>query len=260
LPHVWRYRILGIALFVLIWEVLSFVYPPAIVPGIERVVSALAEVLRQPGIWRDAGDTFLRVLLGTLLSVGIGIFFGIWSTLDARVREAVYPIFVTFEMVPPMAWIVLAILWFRLGHMPSIVVAVATAVPIVFFNLTEGAKQINWRLIEMAESFRVPLRDRIFTLYFPSLLPALLAAASGGLSMNWRVVVMAEALSAYTGLGQKLWGEYLYGSGVNVYAYILLLVLLGLTLDYGLIGLFRSWIMRRYRLYEFQERRRLRAG
>jgi NitT/TauT family transport system permease protein len=58
---------------------------------------------------------------------------------------------------------------------------------------------------------------------------------------------MAEAFSSDAGLGQSLWGGYLYGAIDDVYATILWIVLLGLALEYLLIDPVRHRIERRLR-------------
>ena len=237
---------LGIGLLLVCWQWLSTIYPTAIIPSLGEVGKAIIEIYHNDELMQQVGWSVLRVLIASLLSVLIGVALGVVGGLSTFVYRALYPLFIVFENVPPIAWIVLTIMWFSIGSMPAIAVGVLTAAPIIFFYTVEGVRATPKKLLEMATDFGMNRRERLMQIYLPSIMPPIGASLSTAMSLNWRVVVMAEALSAYNGIGQKLWGSYLYGDSSISYAYIFVIAILGLMMEYLLIKPIKHLIDRRY--------------
>lgn len=228
------------------WELLAHIYPSSIIPSFEDSLKALIIRSHESYFWADLKATLYRITIGTFVSLFLGTILG----MSKQIREIIYPSMVIMENLPPVVWIVLAILWFSIGYIPPIIVAVVSATPLVFFNVVEGVKAVDVNLLEMFKSFKVNKKDLVFSLYLPSIAPYILSAFSSTLSMNWRVVVMAEAFSSYTGIGQRLWGVYIYGSTEEVYAYVLLIAALGITIEYLIVRLFKDITLRKIRVGE----------
>ncbi len=53
--------------------------------------------------------------------------------------------------MPPISWLVLAIIWFRVDGKASIFIAVIETFPLIVINLVESIRNIDYQLIEMGE-------------------------------------------------------------------------------------------------------------
>jgi ABC-type nitrate/sulfonate/bicarbonate transport system permease component len=237
---------IGIALLLGFWQYLSSAYPPAIIPSLGSVGNAMIEVLRDENLLSEAMYSFYRVLVASFISVFGGIALGIIGGSRPFFYKALYPVFIVFENVPPIAWLVIAIMWFSIGSMPSIAVGIFTSIPIIFFYTVEGIRNTKPKLLEMADDFLFPRWKKLLYIYIPSIMPSISASLSTAISLNWRVVVMAEALTAYNGIGQKLWGSYLYGDSVVTFVYVFVIAFLGLCMEYLAVKPLRHVIDRRF--------------
>lgn len=141
---------------------------------------------------------------------------------------------------------VLAIMWLGIGDLPSIVVGVISAVPIIFFYIVSAVRNISPKMFEMAKDFKFSKKKLLTVIYIPSVMPSIAASLSTAIGLSWRVVVMAEALSAYDGIGQKLWGNYMYGDSPVVYSYIFVIAILGLIMEYAIIKPIKYFIENRH--------------
>ena len=56
----------------------------------------------------------------------------------------------------------------------------------------------------MADSFHLSFKMKLFDLYFPHIFSYIFPAWIGALGMAWKIVVMAELLSANDGIGSAL--------------------------------------------------------
>lgn len=106
--------------------------------------------------------------------------------------------------MPPIAWIVLAMIWFGMSDTTVIFTVVIASFPIIFVGALQGTRTIEGDLNEMADSFRVPFRMKLFDVYFPHIFSYIFPAWVSALGMSWKIVVMAELLSANDGIGAAL--------------------------------------------------------
>ena len=242
------YPVLGVVLVGLGWLWLSQIYPPAIIPRINDVYASLVSIIKADRFLLDLGSTMVRVGGSFIISLIIGVAFGIIAGIMPSFFETLHPVMVMAESAPPMAWLVIAILFFGMGHGPSLLVGLSAAIPIFFFHVALAMKGIDRGLIEMARSFGVPEHRIFLSIYFPGVLLSVVGASSSSMSIIWRVVIMAEAFTTAKGLGPQLWGSYLYSESNVVYSYILLIVLLGFGLEYLFIRPAAEYIKKKLRV------------
>lgn len=114
------------------------------------------------------------------------------------------PIITILMGMPPIAWIVLAMIWFGMSDTTVIFTVVLASFPIIFIGALQGTRTLEGDLKEMAESFNLPLKMKIFDLYFPHIFSYVFPSWISALGMSWKIVVMAELLSSNDGIGASL--------------------------------------------------------
>jgi len=238
--------LVGVTLLLVAWSYLATIYPPAIIPSLGSIYDATINIYQNEMIMSEIGYTVYRVFASSIISVIVGVTLGILCGVIEPLNKAITPLAIIFENVPPIGWMVLTIMWFGIGDIPSIVVGVISAVPIIFFYIVSSVQNINPKTFEMAKDFKLSKMKILTSIYIPSIMPSIAASLSTGIGLSWRVVVMAEALSAYDGIGQKLWGNYMYGDTPAVYSYIFIIALLGLAMEYLVAHPIKNKIEKRY--------------
>ena len=87
----------------------------------------------------------------------------------------------------------------------------------------------------MLSSYRVPLARRLKAFYLPhilrQLLPALIVAVGTGL----KITVMAELLGSNDGIGSAIGSARAMLDTVDVMAYVVLIVTIIMSIEYGLL-------------------------
>lgn len=233
-------------MLLVVWKYLSSIYPPVIIPSLESIFEATIDIYKNEMLMSEIGHTVYRVLISASLSVFLGVALGIVCGIIEPLNKAITPLAIIFENVPPIGWMVLAIMWLGIGDLPSIVVGVISAVPIIFFYIVSAVRNISPNMFEMAKDFKFSKKKLLTVIYIPSVMPSIAASLSTAIGLSWRVVVMAEALSAYDGIGQKLWGNYMYGDSPVVYSYIFVIAILGLIMEYAIIKPIKYFIENRH--------------
>jgi len=194
----------SIFLFIACWEVGSQLYNPLVLPSPLDTFATLYELLYRPQAWEQILITAQRAFWGFFISVLIGSLLGLIAGLFATASMMSRPIVTILMGMPPIAWIVLAMIWFGMSHSSVIFTVVVASFPIVFVGALQGTRTIEGSLKEMCDSFNLPWWMKFTNLYFPHIFSYIFPAWVAALGMSWKIVVMAELLASNSGIGAML--------------------------------------------------------
>lgn len=190
----------SILLLLIIWKTLSVIVgAEVILPSPESVLKSLYSVITDSNFIKRLSSTLLRGITGFFISFSLGLIIGVLAGIFQTFRRLVAPLISIIRSTPVMAIILLALIWFNVNYVP-IFVAFLMAFPIICGNLIEGITTVDKNLLEMAKSYKIPLKKQILQIYIPSIVPFIIASASLSLGVIWKVIVAAEVLS------QPKWG------------------------------------------------------
>lgn len=134
----------------------------------------------------------LGVLLGTLL--GLSARAGRWGFLTVEVMRP----------IPSVALIPLAMLVFGFGvSMEASVVAFAVFWPMLVLAQA-AARQVDARLLEVADALRLSVTARLFKIVLPAMVPRLFVALRLGVAIALVVAVTVEIAANPHGLGYAI--------------------------------------------------------
>jgi sulfonate transport system permease protein len=191
------------ALLLAVWEIgaASGAISPQILPGPGDVVSGFWSVSQTGELWNDLGISAARALGGLAIGGSIGFALGIlngMSPLSAKLLDT------TLQMirnVPILALIPLAILWFGIGESAKLfLISLGVFFP-VYFNTYHGIRHVDAGLVEMARAYRLTGFQLFRRVIFPGALPSILVGLRYALGIMWLVLIVAEMVSASSGIG-----------------------------------------------------------
>jgi NitT/TauT family transport system permease protein len=185
---------LGVLFLLFLWELASrFSGSILLFPGPLPVFIRFAALITTETFLRSLGNSFVRVVLGILISVPLGIFAGIAAGLDKRAAALFRPLFSVIAATPVMAVILIAFLWLGSERTP-IFTAFLMVFPVMAANTMTGIGAVDPRLVEVLRVYRLSRAETLRRLYIPTLVPFILGGLRGSLSLCWKVVVAAEVL------------------------------------------------------------------
>ncbi|MDJ0726567.1 MAG: ABC transporter permease subunit [Prochloraceae cyanobacterium] len=179
-------------------------YSKVVLPSPIETGAALARLLTTGKLLSAILTTSFHLLSAFTLAVLMGVIFGIIAGIQSEFEKTIAPIISALQGIPPIAWIVLALLWFGSGSATTIFTIMVATLPIIFFSTVEGMSSLPRSLLEMARLFSTPTSLLLKDLYFPHLLSYLFPSCAAGLGIAWRVAVMSELLSSEAGIGAEL--------------------------------------------------------
>lgn len=194
----------SIALFFALWAAAAQHYGALILPSPKESFLRLFVLLESPDNWAQIIITARRAIIGFLLAALCGSVLGILVGLSRSAVLLTRPILTFFIGVPPIAWLVLALLWFGMNDGTPIFTVFIASFPPIFIGALEGMRTLEGDLKTLIHIFRLPLWMRLSDLYFPHVVAYLFPAWITALGASWKIVVMAELLACDDGIGALL--------------------------------------------------------
>ena len=194
----------SILLFFALWDFGNQLYGNLVLPSPKETIQTLFYMINEPKVIEDIFITIKRAFFGFFVSLFLGSLLGLFAGLFVTASIMSRPIVTILVGMPPIAWIVLAMIWFGMSDTTVIFTVVIASFPIVFVGALQGTRTLEGNLKQMADSFNLPFKMKIFDLYFPHIFSYIFPAWISALGMAWKIVVMAELLSANDGIGSAL--------------------------------------------------------
>lgn len=187
-----------------VWEGISLAYGSLILPDPAGTFGKLSGLATSGAIGPELAVTARRAMSGLALAVAAGSLLGLAAGVSMTASMMSRPLVTVLLGMPPIAWLVLAMLWFGAGDGTPVFTVFIACFPVIFVGALQGTRTLDHHLKDMARTFRLPLRMKVFDLYLPHVVSYLFPAWITALGTSWKVVVMAELLSSSDGIGAAL--------------------------------------------------------
>lgn len=221
-----KYKLFSIAAVFAVWWILSLVYPPLVVPKISGVFKNMIEILSSARMWTEIGRTITRMFQGLAVGIIIGSIAGLLGGIFDSFRQIYKPIQGIIQVVPPISWLILAIIWLGYNGRASIFIVVLAIMPTMAICIMDGIDGIDEKLVEMGRVFRFTKYKMFFSIYVPSVLPSFFSGLKISMGMAAKTVVMGEVLTTTTGIGGQISAARLNIEPESVVAWTVVVVLI----------------------------------
>ncbi|MCA0969669.1 proline/glycine betaine ABC transporter permease [Halobacillus litoralis] len=154
-------------------------------------------------LWEELMNTFTLVIFASLISVIIGVPFGIWMAKSRLVERILTPILDFMQTMPAFVYLIPAVAFFSIGMVPGVFASVIFATPptVRFTNL--GIRQVSHELIEASDSFGTTGTQKLFKVQLPMAKKTIMAGINQTVMLALSMVVIASMIGA-KGLGQTV--------------------------------------------------------
>jgi sulfonate transport system permease protein len=187
----------------LLWQAAASVglVDPQNLPPPITVGAAFLRLARGGALWRDIGISGARALAGFAIGGGIGFMMGMLNGLFRTSEKLTDSTLQMLRNIPHLALIPLVILWFGIGEEAKLfLVALGVFFPI-YVNTLHGVRSVDPRLLEMATAYGMGGPAIFWRVVFPGALPAIFVGLRYGLGIMWLTLIVAETISASSGIG-----------------------------------------------------------
>jgi len=190
------------------------------IPAPSAVLWAWKDVVFEPGYWTSWYLSAFRVFAGFTAAMLIGIPFGLALAVSRTAHGIGFPVFELLRPIPPLAWVPASIIFWPTQEMSIAFVTFLGAFYTIVINVVGGAKSIDVRYFQAAQSMGSSKADIFRRIILPGTLPSIVVGSAVGMGITWEVVVAAEMISgggsqadgSGGGLGFFIWNSYVGGS------------------------------------------------
>src|ERR1700683_826477 len=191
--------------FLGVWQTVSLVAPPYLLPGPLLVAQRLWQFVTSSRDLGHLGASLYHVVAALAISFVIGSLLALLpfytSVLRFAIERRIGPFLNAFSAI---GWTLLSIMWFGVSPFTVIFAISAVLVPFALVNMTAGLASIDSEIVEMAGSFT---RDRLRMFVYvivPSLYPFIFATLRIMFGVAWKVTLTAELFGGNSGLGYMI--------------------------------------------------------
>jgi len=221
----------------LVWALGSLILSPKILPSPVVVLKAMGELAQTRELWTDIVATLRRIILSFGLGMGTALALGSAMALSRR-AEAFFRVWIVCGItVPAIVTILTIYLMVGMNDGGAVIGAALTIVPFLTINIREGIKNLDTRMLKMAQVFRATRWQVARSVVAPQVAPMLLASARFGLGLAWKMVLFVELLGRGDGVGYRIEYYFQLFDMVSVIAYAMCFVLVMLLIEVGIFGL-----------------------
>jgi NitT/TauT family transport system permease protein len=178
--------------------------------------------------------TMGEALAGFALGAVLGLAVAIIMVLEPVVEAGLMPLAVALNSVPLVAFVPLSLIWFGLGPGSKIAMGAFSVSFAVLFNGLSGLKRADGDAINLLKSFGAGRLGILRQLQLPTALPSIVTGLRVGWARSTIVVIVAEMLGAYSGLGQIIYQSTSQVDYLSVWAAVVVAAVGSLVL-YGVL-------------------------
>lgn len=222
-----------VAAVLLGWQWLTFAEKvlPTLLPSPGAVFGATIESLANPFFLNDLKITLFRLLSGFGIAVVVGVGLALIGASNRYVGNVLRSTVRLLAPIPKIALYPALILIFGFDNMSKIILVFVDAVFPILLATYQGILRVEPKLIWSARAMGEPPLRCLVTVALPAALPSIMTGCRVGLIISCIVVFLAEMISSTDGLGHVLIYAARNFDTVNMFVPIILISMLGLTLN-----------------------------
>ncbi len=229
--------VLLLVLLVAIWQLYVVIaHPrPDLFPGPLAVANAFGAAWESGRVQLAVVTSLERGGFGFLIAVAIGTPIGLLLAEVRLIRRALGPLISGLQVLPSVAWVPAAILWFGLTDATAYFVVLMGAVPSIANGLVSGIDQVPPQLRRVGIVLGASRLQQATLVVLPAAMPGYFAGLKQGWAFSWRSLMAAEIITTGGtigfGLGTMLHQSRELADLAGVLTTILVILAIGILVE-----------------------------
>jgi ABC-type nitrate/sulfonate/bicarbonate transport system permease component len=232
----------GTAVFVFVglaWEavVRSGLLEYEYLPAPSAIGLGFRELASQGILAPDIAHTLISVAIGWMVAIVLGISLGFLLGLSPTARRYSLASIEVLRPMPGVAFAPVGLLLFGFSLKTEMVVTILPVLWPVLVNTIGGVTGVHQRLYDVGRTFRLSRKDTILRIILPAAMPPIVVGARISLGLALVLAVVAEMVGNPEGLGYGIVREQQALRPDLMFAYIVTVGFIGITLNAGMLAL-----------------------
>ncbi|MCX5522300.1 ABC transporter permease [Streptomyces bobili] len=201
------------------------------VPPLSVILQKFPEVWTGERLASDVVPSLVRLTVGYLLAVVIGVGLGLLVGTSRLVRDVLEPVLELFRAIPPPVLVPVIMLFAGIGDTMKVLVIVSGCMWPILLNTVEGVRAVDEVLSDTCRSYGITGPSRLWHLVLRSASPQIVTGMRQSLSIGIILMVISEMFAASNGLGFTIVQFQRTFAIPEMWSGVLLLGLLGFALS-----------------------------
>ncbi|WP_295011939.1 ABC transporter permease [uncultured Microbacterium sp.] len=218
-------------------------------PSPLQVLASFGDAWQSGRLQESVLTSLERGGIGFVVAIAIGTPLGLLLAEWKGLRRAAGPLISGLQVLPSVAWVPAAIIWFGLTDATAYFVILMGAVPSIVNGLLAGVDQVPPQLRRVGAVLGANRWQAATAIVLPAALPGYLAGLKQGWAFSWRSLMAAEIItsggSLGFGLGTMLNQARDLADLPGVLATILLILAIGILIELVLFAPLERAVLRR---------------
>lgn len=229
---IWGLRILVLALFLALWQVLSGpVLDKTFLSRPSEILERLAEWIGDGTLLRHSLITLKEILLGFVIGAAVGALVGYVLASLSVVYEVLDPFMMALYSIPKVALAPLFIVWFGIGLEMKVILAAVSVFFLVFLNTAAGVREVDRGLIDAVRLMGGSTWDVIRKVVLPHSTGGVLTGLKVAIPYALIGAVIGELVASNQGLGYLINDSVSQFDIAGVFAAVAVLTVLAAVLN-----------------------------
>jgi NitT/TauT family transport system permease protein len=200
-------------------------------PSPGNVAHRTWQLARDGTLWQDTKTSFVRIMIGWLISTAVGIPVGILLGTLRPVEAALEPPIDFVRYMPAVAFVPLTIVWVGVGETQKyLIIFIGT-----FFQqalmVMDNVKRVPREYVDIGRTLGMRESSILWRIVIPASAPALWDTLRITIGWAWTWLVVAELVAANDGLGHRIMTAQRFFETDTIFVGILTIGVLGLLMD-----------------------------
>lgn len=188
---------------ILVWELAAQAgwLSARVLPAPSATAMAFWDTLRSGvlahHVWISTQRAIIGLAIGGFLGFALGLLNGVFPIAERLLDSSLQML----RNIPHLAIIPLVILWFGIDEEAKIFLVAAGVLFPIYLNTFHGIRQVDRALLEMARSYGLGPWALFSRVILPGALPSILVGLRYALGIMWLTLIVAETISASSGIG-----------------------------------------------------------
>jgi NitT/TauT family transport system permease protein len=247
----WLRQIAIIAALAAAWQIYTTALDNALLfPTLGATLGAFWQGIVHGSLLARAWGSLSVLLVGYAIGIALAFLLAVAAMTSRIGNDFLDTLTSMFNPLPAIALLPLALIWFGLGASSLVFVLIHSVLWPVALNAHAGFRAVSTTLRMVGRNYGLRGLPLVLRILLPAAFPSILAGLKIGWAFAWRTLIAAEMVYGVASGGGGL-GWYIYENKnqletANVFAGLLMVILIGLAVENLVFGVVERRTVRRW--------------
>ena len=214
-----------------IWQVGALILNSDSFPTALEAIRAVPSILGDKESLINILASLRRMAIGFSVAVAVSIPLGLMMGRNRYVASFFNPLLMITYPVPKAALMPIIMLWLGVGDLAKmLVIFLGVSLPVIYHSF-QGARAVEEKMLWSGAAMGLSAPQRMIRIVLPAALPEILTGCRTGLVLALITMITSEMIARQSGAGNILFNSLDMGQYDIVYAMIIIIGAMGISLD-----------------------------